>query len=83
MTKSLGVDTILKVAWKRAVVLCALAGRYAPISSATKAVEIMRINVANAIRQTGEPFSFELAELLPDQAFGERTISFAEPVSVG
>ena len=82
MTKCLGVDTILKVAWKRAVVLCALAGRYAPISSAVKAVEIMRINVANAIRQTGESFSFETTELFSDQAFGERTISFAEPVVV-
>ncbi|NTU77596.1 MAG: DUF177 domain-containing protein [Alphaproteobacteria bacterium] len=42
----------------------------------------MRIRVANAIRQTGELFSFETAELFSDQAFGERTISFAEPVSV-
>lgn len=42
----------------------------------------MRIRVANAIRQTGELFSFETAELFSDQVFGERTISFAEPVSV-
>ena len=42
----------------------------------------MRIRVANAIRQTGEPFSYEAAEQFTDQAFGERTISFAEPVSV-
>ena len=42
----------------------------------------MRIRVANAIRQTGEPFSFEAAEQFPDQAFGERTISFAQPLTV-
>lgn len=42
----------------------------------------MRIRVANAIRQTGELFSFETAELFSDQEFGEQTISFAEPISV-
>ncbi len=42
----------------------------------------MRIRVANAIRQTGEPFSFEAAEQFAEQVFGERTISFAEPVTV-
>ena len=42
----------------------------------------MRIRVANAIRQTGEPFSFEAAEQFSDQEFGERTISFAEPVKI-
>jgi uncharacterized protein len=62
--------------------LCALAGRYAPISSAAKAVEIMRVRVANAIRQTGEAFSFEAKELFPAQVLGERTVSFAEPITV-
>jgi uncharacterized protein len=62
--------------------LCALADWFAPISSAAKAVEIMRIRVANAIRQTGELFSFEAAELFAEQEFGERTIAFSEPVSV-
>jgi len=42
----------------------------------------MRIRVANAIRQTGELFSYETTEQFADQVFGERTISFAEPVSV-
>ena len=42
----------------------------------------MRIRVANAIRQTGDQFSFETAELFADQEFGERTISFVEPVAV-
>ena len=42
----------------------------------------MQIRVANAIRQTGEPFSFEAAEQFSDQAFGERTISFAQPLTV-
>lgn len=42
----------------------------------------MRIRVANAIRQTGEPFSYEAAEQFPEQVYGERTISFAEPVTV-
>ncbi len=36
LTKHIRTDTILKVAWKSAVVLCALAGRYAPISSANE-----------------------------------------------
>lgn len=43
----------------------------------------MRISVANAIRQTGEPFSFEANELFSDQVYGERTISFSEPVTAG
>ena len=42
----------------------------------------MRISVANAIRQTGDLFSFEAAELFDDQVYGERTITFSEPVSV-
>ena len=42
----------------------------------------MRIRVANAIRQTGEPFSFEAAEQFTQQTYGERTILFAEPVAV-
>ena len=42
----------------------------------------MRIRVANAIRQTGEPFAFEAAEQFSDQVYGERTCVFAEPVSV-
>ena len=42
----------------------------------------MRIRVANAIRQTGELFPFETAELFSDQVYGERNISFTEPVSV-
>jgi len=82
LTKRRRADTIHKVAWKRAMVLCAPAGRDAPISSAAKAVEIMRIRVADAVRQTGEPFSFEARERFSAQVYGERTISFAEPVSV-
>ena len=42
----------------------------------------MRIRVANAIRQTGELFAFEAAEQFSDQMYGERTISFTEPVAV-
>ncbi len=42
----------------------------------------MRIRVANAIRQTGESFPLETAEQFPDQLFGERIISFTEPVVV-
>lgn len=42
----------------------------------------MRIRVANAIRQTGELFSFEAAEQFSEQAYGERTISFAAPVKI-
>ena len=42
----------------------------------------MRIRVANAIRQTGELFPFETAELFSDQAYGERIVSFTEPVAV-
>ncbi len=64
------------------MVLCALADENAPASSAQKAVEIMRIRVGNAVRQAGEPFPFEAAEAFSPQAYGERTISFAEPVKV-
>ena len=42
----------------------------------------MRIRVANAIRQTGEPFSFVQAELFSPQTFGVREIVFSEPVTV-
>ena len=42
----------------------------------------MRIRVANAIRQTGESFSFEATEQFPDQVYGERAFSFAEPVTL-
>ena len=42
----------------------------------------MRIRVANAIRQTGDSFSFQAEELFTDQVFGERIITFSEPVSV-
>ncbi|MEA4869592.1 MAG: DUF177 domain-containing protein [Christensenella sp.] len=42
----------------------------------------MRIRVANAIRQTGEAFPFEQAEQFAPQSYGERTVSFSEPVSV-
>lgn len=42
----------------------------------------MRIRVGNAVRQTGEPFPFEAAEAFEPQRFGERTVSFAEPVTV-
>ena len=42
----------------------------------------MRIRVANAIRQAGEPFAFEQNERFEPQVFGERTIEFDEPVSV-
>lgn len=42
----------------------------------------MRIRVANAIKQTGEPFEFEQSERFEPQEFGERTITFREPVHV-
>jgi uncharacterized protein len=42
----------------------------------------MRIRVADAIRQTGEQFPFQLAETFAPQRYGERTVSFAGPVSV-
>ena len=42
----------------------------------------MRIRVANAIKQTGEPFAFEQSERFEPQVFGERTIEFDEPISV-
>ena len=42
----------------------------------------MRIRVANAIKQTGDSFSFEASEQFSDQEFGERTISFAQPLLV-
>ena len=42
----------------------------------------MRIRVANAIRQTGDSFPFEQAELFAPQNYGERAVSFSEPVSV-
>jgi hypothetical protein len=42
----------------------------------------MRIRVANAVRQTGEPFPFEAAEAFAPQRFGERAVSFAGPVTV-
>lgn len=42
----------------------------------------MRIRVANAIRQAGEQFPFQEAELFAPQSFGERTVTFTEPVSV-
>jgi uncharacterized protein len=64
------------------MVLCALANENAPISSAEKAVEIMRIRIAGALRQTGEPFAFEVSETFAPQTYGERTISFSGPVHV-
>ena len=42
----------------------------------------MRIRVANAIRQTGEPFPFKSAETFEAQTYGERRVTFAEPVRV-
>ena len=42
----------------------------------------MRIRVANAIRQTGEPFPFEQAEQFAPVTYGERDVTFAEPVTV-
>ena len=42
----------------------------------------MRIRVANAIRQTGDTFPFEQAEQFAPQNYGERAVSFSEPVSV-
>ena len=42
----------------------------------------MRIRVANAIKRTGEPFAFEQSERFEPQEFGERTITFPEPVLV-
>lgn len=42
----------------------------------------MRIRVANAIKRTGEPFVFEQSERFEPQEFGERNITFREPVQV-
>lgn len=42
----------------------------------------MRIRVANAIKRTGEPFAFEQSERFEPQEFGERSITFREPVQV-
>ncbi len=40
----------------------------------------MRIRIADAIRQTGEPFPFSAMEAFTPQTYGERRIIFAEPV---
>jgi len=82
LTKPHRADTISNVAWKRAVDLCALAFWDAPISSAVKAVEIMRIRVADAVHLTGEQFPFEVSEEFAPQTYAERTVSFSEPVKV-
>lgn len=42
----------------------------------------MRIRVANAIRQTGDLFPFEQAEQFAPVTYGERDVTFAEPVTV-
>jgi uncharacterized protein len=42
----------------------------------------MRIRVSDAIRQAGEPFPFEISETLEPQAYGERIVSFCEPMRV-
>lgn len=42
----------------------------------------MRIRIANAIRQAGEPFAFEQSELYEPQEYGERAVEFNEPVRV-
>lgn len=41
----------------------------------------MRIRVADAIRQTGESFPFSVQETFAPQTYGERRITFAEPVT--
>jgi uncharacterized protein len=68
---------------KRAVLfLCAKARHYAPISSADKAGEVMRIRVSDGIRQAGDPFEFEVSERFVSQTYGERVVAFSEPISV-
>ncbi len=42
----------------------------------------MRIRAADAIRQVGEPFPFEISETVKPQTYGERTITFSEPLNV-
>ncbi len=47
-----------------------------------QAVEIMRIRAADAIRQVGEPFPFEISETVGPQDYGSRTVTFNGPVNV-
>jgi len=47
-----------------------------------QAVGIMRIRAADAIRQVGEPFPFEISEAVEPQSYGVRTITFREPLKV-
>jgi len=47
-----------------------------------QAVRSMQIHVADAIRQAGEPFPFELCESVPTQSYAGREIVFREPVRV-
>lgn len=42
----------------------------------------MRIRVGSAVRQTGEPFAFTVSETPEPLLYGERTLSFCEPVTV-
>lgn len=42
----------------------------------------MRIRVGGAMRQTGEAFPFTLSETPEPMLYGERTLTFCEPVAV-
>lgn len=42
----------------------------------------MRIRAADAIRQVGEPFPFEISETVEPQPYGERTVTFSGPLNV-
>lgn len=42
----------------------------------------MRIRAADAIRQVGESFPFEINEKVEPQTYGGRTISFSEPLKI-
>jgi uncharacterized protein len=42
----------------------------------------MRIRVTGAIRQVGEAFPFERTEAVEPQTYGERTVTFSEPLKV-
>lgn len=42
----------------------------------------MRIRAAEAIRQVGEPFPFEITETVEEQTYGERIVTFSEPLKV-
>ncbi len=42
----------------------------------------MELNVAEAIKRVGEPFSFSLTEAVPAETFGQRRVDFAEELHI-